>query len=277
MGAQNVSITVIRPSSGWSLPRIGAAWQRRELLYFLALRDVKVRYSQTVLGVAWTILQPLVLMAVFTLAFRKIGRVETAGTPYPVFALAGLTFWSFFARSLSQGADSLVNNAQLVTKTASPRLLIPAAAIASGLVDLAIALGFFFVFATAYGEAPGWEVVFLPALILYGIVLAIGPTLLLSALNVKYRDVRFVLPFLVQVWLFLSPIAYPLDTLGDPWQQLAALNPLVGVVEGFRWALAGTAPPDAFAVAASVGVTAVLAAAGVAYFGRTERTLADRI
>jgi lipopolysaccharide transport system permease protein len=259
------------------MPRLREAWARRELLWFLAVRDVKVRYAQTVMGAAWTIVQPVALMAVFTLAFRKIGRVETP-IAYPVFALAGLTFWSFFSRSVTQGAESLVANSQLVTKTSSPRVLIPLSGTTSGLLDFGIALSFFFVFAGLfYGEVPGWELALLPAVTAFGILVILGPVLLLSALNAQYRDIRYVLPFSVQIWLFLSPVAYPIDVLGDPWSNLAALNPLVGVIDGFRWSLVGTSPPEALEILATVGVTLLLLLAGLLYFGKTERTLADRV
>lgn len=267
---------IIRPTRGWPLPRFGEAWQRRELLLFLALRDVKVRYAQTVVGAIWVIVQPLALMAVFTLAFRKIGRVETP-IAYPVFALAGLTFWSFFARSVTIGAESLVANSQLVTKTSSPRVLIPLSGIMSGLVDFGLALAFFFMFAALYGFVPGWELLFLPLVFLVGLVVILGPVLLLAALNAQYRDVRFVLPFAVQIWLFLSPVAFPIDLLGDPWSTVAALNPLVAVIEGFRWSLVGTAPPEALEITASLGVAVIVFVAGLVYFGKTERTLADRV
>jgi len=277
MSAQDVSVRIIRPAPRWPLPKVREAWQRRELLWFLTVRDIKVRYAQTILGAGWTILQPLILMAVFTIAFRKIGKVETEPVPYPVFALAGLTFWTFFSRSVSVGADSLLSNTQLVTKTASPRLLLTLSAITSGLLDFAIGLAFFFVFAGAYGELPGWELAFLPLIVLFGIAAALGPVLLFASMNAQYRDVRFVIPFLVQIWLFLSPIAFPIDALGSPWSTLAALNPVVAVVEAFRWALIGTDPPGTLDIVACVGVTVLWLAVAALHFGKTERLIADRI
>src|SRR5215211_361958 len=277
MSTQEVPVRIIRPAPRWPLPKLREAWERRELLWFLTVRDVKVRYAQTLLGATWTLLQPLILMLVFTIAFQKIAKVDTGSVPYPVFALAGLIFWTYFSRSVTQGADSLVSNTQLVTKTSSSRLLLTLSSISGGLLDFALGLGFFFVFAAFYGEFPGWELVFLPLILLFGILVALGPVLLFASLNAQYRDVRFVIPILIQTWLFLSPIAYPMDKLGEPWATLSALNPVVGVVEGFRWSLLGTAPPSAWDVVACVGVTAVLLGASALYFGRTERLIADRI
>jgi len=277
MSVQEVPVRIIRPAPRWPLPKLHEAWERRELLWFLTVRDVKVRYAQTLLGATWTLLQPLILMAVFTIAFQKIANVDTSPVPYPVFALAGLIFWTYFSRSVTQGADSLVSNTQLVTKTSSPRLLLTLSSITGGLLDFALGLGFFFVFAAFYRELPGWQLVFLPVIVVFGILVALGPVLLFASLNAQYRDVRFVIPILIQTWLFLSPIAYPMDRLGEPWATLSALNPVVGVVEGFRWSLLGTAPPSAWDVVACVGVTAVLLGAAALYFGRTERLIADRI
>lgn len=277
MSTQEVPVRIIRPAPRWPLPKLREAWHRRELLWFLTVRDVKVRYAQTLLGAAWTLLQPLILLAVFTIAFQKIADVDTGSIPYPVFALAGLVFWTYFSRSITQGADSLVSNTQLVTKTASPRLLLTLSSVTGGLLDFALGLGFFFIFAAFYGEFPGWELVFLPAVVAFGILVAVGPVLLLASLNAQYRDVRFIIPILVQTWLFLSPIAYPLTSLGEPWSTLSALNPVVGVVEGFRWSLLGGAPPGVWDVVACVGVTAVLLGVAALYFGRTERLIADRI
>ena len=277
MSTQEVPVRIIRPAPRWPLPKLREAWERRELLWFLTVRDVKVRYAQTLLGATWTLLQPLILMLVFTIAFQKIAKVDTGSVPYPVFALAGLIFWTYFSRSVTQGADSLVSNTQLVTKTASPRLLLTLSSITGGLLDFALGLGFFFVFAAFYGEFPGWEIVFLPVIVLFGIAVALGPVLLFASLNAQYRDVRFIIPILIQTWLFLSPIAYPMDKLGEPWATLAALNPVVGVVDGFRWSLLSTPPPSGWEVAACVGVTTVLLAVAALYFGRTERLIADRI
>jgi lipopolysaccharide transport system permease protein len=260
---------VIEPRSGWAIPKFAELWHYRELLYFLTWRDIKVRYSQTLLGGAWAIFQPLILMLVFTFAFRRLAKIETGTLPYPVFALAGLVFWTFFAKAVTQGADSLVANAQLLTKVYCPRLLIPAAAVSSGLIDLFLGLGFFLIFAAAYGLFPSWQIVFLPLALLLGLLLAIGTSFLLSAINILYRDVRQALPFLIQLVLFLSPIAYPIES------KLLAVNPLVGIVELLRWSLVGGAGPGALDLGLAVTVTFALLIAGAAYFSRLERVFAD--
>ncbi len=268
-------VSIIRPTTGWLPPRLGELWRERQLLYFLAWRDIKVRYAQTVLGAVWTVFQPLALMLVFTLAFRRIGKVQTEGVNYAVFALAGLTFWMFFSRALAQGADSLVTNAQLVTKTSCPRLLIPLASITAALVDFVIGLAFFFIFAAAYGELPDWRIVFVIPALLLGLAFLVGAVLLLAPLNVRYRDVRQALPFLVQIWLFLSPVAYAITTLGPRWSSVLALNPLVGVIEAFRWSLVGTPAPTGTQLAAAILIAVLTFAIGMTSFARAERTVAD--
>lgn len=262
------SAILIRQRRGFVLPDARELWRYRELVYFLAWRDVKVRYAQTVLGVAWTLLQPLALMVVFTYAFRTLGDVETGGTPYPVFALAGLTFWMFFSRAVTQGSDSLVVNAPLLTKVYCPRILIPTAAVVSAIVDLAISLLLFVGFTAFYGYYPSWRLLLAGPVLTVGVLLAVAVTLLLSAVNVRFRDIRQGLPFLVLLWLFLSPVAYPLEN------TLFGLNPLVGVIDAFRYCLLGTAAsPDDFL--AATGLTLAVLAVALAYFARTERTFAD--
>jgi len=261
--------TVIRPSSGWSPPRPRELWQYRELLFFLAWRDLKVRYAQTVLGASWTVLQPVAMTFVFVYAFRKLAKVQTGDVPYPVFALAGFVFWTYFAKAVAQGGDSLVMNAQLLTKIYCPRLLIPVAVVLAGLVDLVLGVMFFVVFAAFYGYAPTWRLALLPVFLALALVFTIGFTLLLSALNVRYRDVRQGLPFLINLLLFLSPVVYPIGS------RVLAANPLVGTIEGWRWALVGNTPPSSFALGMSVAVSLATFALGVAYFSRVERVFAD--
>lgn len=269
-------VTVIRPSAGWSTPRFAEAWAERELLYYFVARDVKVRYAQTLLGAFWAFFQPIGMMLVFTLAFNKLGRVSAEGVPYPTFVFAGLTFWTFFSRAVMVGADSLVVNATLLTKTALPRLLLPLASIFSALFDFVITFLIMIVISALYGYYPTWRYAFLPLVLAVGIVLAIGLTLLLCAVNVRYRDVRNILPTLVQVMLFASPVLYSLTTLGVHWSRLLdALNPIVGIVEGFRWAVLRTGPPSHIAIISSLLYTAVLLVVGLAYFGRVERLFAD--
>jgi lipopolysaccharide transport system permease protein len=274
--ASSAPVVVIEPSSGWVLPDLKQSWRRRELVYFFALRDIKVKYAQTKLGWLWTIVQPIGIMLVFTLAFQKLGHIATQGVPYPVFVFAGLTFWLFFSRAVANGADSLVANSNILTKTACPRLLIPIAGLLSGLFDLGVTFGLLLVFDTAvYQFYPTWRIALVPLVVLLGVTLALGLTLILSAVNVRHRDVRNAVPLALQLWLFLSPIAYPLTPLGRPWTTLFALNPLVGIVKGFRWCVAATPPPSGFEVAFSVSVTLTLLLVGMAYFGRAERLFAD--
>jgi lipopolysaccharide transport system permease protein len=265
----------IEPTAGHVLPRLREAWTARELLYFLTLRDCKVRYAQTVLGWLWAIVQPLGMTLVFTLAFRKLGNVKTDGVVYPLFALAGLSLWTFFQRAVVTGADSLVTNAPLLTKTACPRLLLPFSAVASAIVDLLVAMALLFVITLLYGHALSWRLVILPAVVVLTVALATGIAVTLSAINVRRRDVRNALPFGMQLLLFLSPIAYSLSTLGQPAETILALNPLVGIVEAFRWAVLATPPPSLLAMGLSIAITLTLLAAGTAYFARVARDFAD--
>jgi lipopolysaccharide transport system permease protein len=269
-------VTVIRPASGWSAPRFRDAWRERELLYYFAARDVKVRYAQTMLGTFWAFFQPIGMMLVFTFAFRKLGRVQTDGVPYPIFVFAGLTFWTFFSRAVLSGADSLVSNAALLTKTSLPRLLLPVAAIVSALFDFAVTFVLLLGFASFYGYYPTWRLALIPFVMAVGIAIAVGLSLLLCALNVQRRDVRNMLPMFVQLLLFASPVVYSLYTLGVAWASLmSALNPLVGVVEGFRWAIMETGPHSHIAIFSSLGYAVVLVIVGLIYFGRVERRFAD--
>lgn len=266
---------VIEPTRGWVAPRVREAWQQRELLYFFVVRDVKVRYAQTLGGALWTFFQPIGTMIVFTFAFRKLGRVETENVAYPIFVFTGLTFWTFFSRGVLSGADSLVANAQLLTKTACPRLLLPLATIVSALFDFALTFPIMLVFAAFFGYYPTWRLAFVPIVMVVGITLALGAALLLSAVNVRYRDVRNALPLVVQLLLFASPVAYSLSILGPKWVSILSINPLVGIVEGFRWCIVPTGPPAHVAIEFALAVPAVLFVAGLAYFSRVERRFAD--
>jgi len=270
-------LTVIRPTHGPVPPRVRELWAYRELFAFLVWRDIKVRYAQTVLGAAWTVFQPLAMMLVYTYAFTQLARINTAPIPYTLFALSGLALWTFVSRGLFQGTTSLVNEIALVTKTPSPRILIPLAAVVSMLVDFVITLALFLIFDAAYGRTPSWRFAFVLPLLALTFVLTFGLSLLLSALNVRYRDVGQALPFIIQLWFFLSPIAFPLLTPGHSWETyLQALNPLVGIILAFRWSLLGTPPPHGLFVVAVV-VTVVVFCAGVAYFSRADRTIADDV
>jgi lipopolysaccharide transport system permease protein len=268
---------VIRPTHGPIPPRIGELWSYRELFWFLVARDLKVRYAQTIFGAAWTIVQPLAMMGVYTYAFTQLTRANTGTVPYVLYALSGLALWTFVSRAIFQGSMSLVMEIALVRKTSAPRLLITVAAVVSMFVDFVITLALFLIFDVAYGRHPGWHFVFVPALLALTFVLVIGLSLLLAAMNVRYRDVSQALPFIIQLWFFLSPVAIPLLTPGHSWETLIqALNPLVGIILAFRWALLGTPAPHGLFLAAVV-VTVAVFFIGLAYFSRAERTMADDV
>jgi lipopolysaccharide transport system permease protein len=275
--ATSMPLTVIEPTKGGILPRLGAVWAYRELLYFFVWRDIKVRYKQTLLGVAWAILQPLLAMVVFTVFFGRLAGIaqETGGVPYPVFVYAALLPWTYFANSLSECASSLVGAQHLVTRIYFPRLLLPLSGTLSGLVDLAIAFVVLVGMVLWYGIELTWGLAFLPVFVLLAMLTALGVGLWLAALNVKYRDVQYTLPFITQLWLFITPVAYPVSIVPESVRWLYGLNPMVGVVEGFRWALIGTTTPEWGAIAASAVVMTALLVSGIAYFSRAERTFAD--
>ena len=272
---------VIEPTRGWGSLRLGDVWEYRELLYFLVWRDVKVRYKQTVLGAAWAILQPLLTMVVFTVFFGRLAKIGSEGVPYPVFSYAALLPWTFFAQGVSQSSNSLVGSSHLITKIYFPRLIVPLAAVLGGLVDLALASAVFVPMMFFYAIVPGLSVLAVPLLLVLVLATTIGAGLWLSALNVKYRDVRHAVPFLVQLWLFVTPVIYPTavvtDTLGR-WRLpgwLYGLNPMVGVVEGARWALLGKQGFPGAVLAASAASAAAVLVSGAFYFRRVERDFAD--
>jgi lipopolysaccharide transport system permease protein len=269
-------VVIIEPSSGWVWLKLHELWVYRELLYFLAWREVKVRYKQTVIGAAWAVIQPLFAMLAFSLFFGKLAKMPSDGIPYPVFSLSGLVPWTFFSNGLTQSANSLVGNANLISKVYFPRLTVPIAAVLSGVIDFVIALAMLFIVILSYGIVPAVNALWIPAFMLLALVTALGVGLWLAALNVEYRDIRYVVPFLIQFWMFATPLVYPSSLIKDPTlRMLYALNPLVGVVEGFRWALfgAGSAPGPMFAASAAAGL--VLLISGALYFRRMEKTFAD--
>jgi lipopolysaccharide transport system permease protein len=251
-------------------------WRYRDLAYQIAARDVTVRYRQTGLGAAWAVLQPVGFMVVFSLIFGRVAGVSSDGLPYALFSLAALVPWTFFANSLLLGSESLVSNSALVSKIYFPRIFMPAGAIAAGLVDISISLVILFVVVLIYGLIPPLVVLVLPVLVVIMLATVLGATAALSAINVRYRDVKYVIPFAIQIWLFATPVVYPSSLIEEPWRTLTAINPMVGVVEGFRWAVLGTdAPLELIGVSAVSAV--VLLIAGLAYFDRTERSFADYI
>ncbi|MFO0852004.1 MAG: ABC transporter permease [Gemmataceae bacterium] len=269
---------VLRPSTGWVSLRLPELWRYRELAAFLVWRDVKVRYQQTVLGVAWAFIQPFFTMLVFSLFFGRLGGMGDKlppGLPYPLFAFAGLVVWTYFAFALSHGADSLVTSANLIKKVYFPRLILPLAAVGAGAVDFVVALFTLGGMMAYYGFAPGWQIVFLPLFVLLTAVTSLGIALWLSALNVQFRDVRYTLPFLTQLWLFATPIAYPASIVPEKWRAVYGLNPMVGVVEGFRWSLLGMGDPPGPMLAVSAIVAAALLASGAFYFRRMEKAFSD--
>lgn len=268
-------ITVVRPSHGWAAPDLGELWEYRELAWFLVWRDIKVRYKQTALGAAWAILQPVLAMLVFSLFFGRLAGMPSDGLPYPLFVYTALVPWTFFAYSLDQSANSLVTNSQIVSKVYFPRALAPLASALSGLLDLALAMLVLFAMMAYFGVWPTWNMVWLPAFVLLAIVASLAVGMWLSALNVMYRDVRYTVPFLVQIWLFATPVIYPSSLLSEPWQAVYALNPMVGVVEGFRWALLGLPAAPTVQVGVSLLASMLLLIGGLLYFHRVEDRFAD--
>ena len=274
-GGDTLPVLRIKPSKGWVSLKLGELWQYRELLYFLIWRDVKVRYKQTALGAAWAIIQPVMTMVVFSLFFGKLGKIPSDGVPYPIFTFAALVPWTFFAHGLTQSSNSLVGSANLITKVYFPRLAIPIATVLSGVVDFVLAFIVLLGMMLYYGIVPTVHALWLPLFLLLAVVTSLGVGLWLSALNVQYRDVRYVVPFLTQFWMFATPIAYPSSLLQEPWRTVYGLNPMAGVVEGFRWALLGrnTAPGPIIAVSSLAAV--VILVSGAFYFRRMEKTFAD--
>ncbi len=271
-------VYVVQRTSGWGgLGRdLRELWQQRELLLTFTKRTVVVRYKQTVLGIGWAILQPFFLMVVFALFFNRLGHASSAGIPYPIFAYAGLLPWTFFATSMTQAAQSLVNNQHMLRKIYFPRLIFPISTILTALVDLAVASSLLFGMMTYYGVYPeAIRLVALPAIVLLAVVTALGIGLWLSALNVAYRDVQYVVPFLAQAWLFATPAVYVGTTFSKPWSTVLGLNPMQGVVASFRWSLLGSARPPGLMLAVSAAVGAVLLTSGIVFFRRLERSFAD--
>lgn len=275
VAAQPEPITIIRPSRRWFSLRLGELWQYRELLYFLVWRDLKVRYKQTILGVAWAIIQPFCTMIVFTVVFGQMMKVPSQGVPYPIFSYSGLLPWSYFSSAMSRSGASLVSSANLITKVYFPRLVIPIAAAGAGLVDFAIAFTILVGMMLFYGIMPTAAIITLPAFLLLSLATALSMGLWLSALNVRYRDVGYVIPFLAQTWLWATPVAYPTSLVPERWQALYSLNPMAGVVEGFRWALLGSEGVPGPMLAISALAVVLVLVSGLFYFNRTEKTFAD--
>ncbi len=273
--ADSLPTFFIDPPSGWTSIGLQELWAYRELLYFLTLRDIKVRYKQTALGAAWAIIQPLFMMLVFSLFFGRLARVPSDGIPYPIFAFCALLPWQLFANALTESSNSLVGNQNLITKVYFPRLVVPISAVLGGLVDFAIAFGILLLMLAYYHIVPTWAIVTLPGFLLLAIMTALGVGLWLSALNVQYRDVRYTINFVIQFWLFATPVAYPSSIVPARWRALYGLNPMAGVVEGFRWALLGKSGPPGALLWVSVTVVIALLIGGLYYFRRMEAQFAD--
>jgi lipopolysaccharide transport system permease protein len=270
-----IPITVIRPSRGWVALQLRDLWEYRELTYFLAWRDISVRYKQTALGAAWAIIQPFFTMVVFSLFFGRLAQVPSDGVPYPVFSYTALLPWQYFATAMANSSNSLVGSANLLSKVYFPRLVIPIASILPAVVDFFIAFVVLLGMMLFYGIMPTWNVVWLPFFLLLALITALGVGLWLSALNVEYRDVRYTIPFITQFWMFASPVVYPGSMVPEAWRWLYAINPMVGVIEGFRWALLATDTAPGPMVAVSTLAALVLLVTGAFYFKRMEKTFAD--
>jgi lipopolysaccharide transport system permease protein len=272
-----VPTIVVEPSRRLAAVNLRELWDYRDLLLFLAWRDISIRYKQTAMGAAWAVVQPLMTMLIFTIFFGNMAGVPSEGVPYPVFTLAALLPWQYFSTTLGNAAQSLVNNSNLLSKVYFPRLLIPVTSLLPSAVDFAIAFVVLLGMMFFYRVSPTWNVIWLPAFMTLAVVTALGAGLWFAAMNVKYRDVRYIVPVLVQFGIFLSPVAYPSSLVPAPWRPLYALNPMVGVIEGFRWALLGTATPPWRFVALSSVAAVILLITGFYYFRRTEKTFADVI
>lgn len=268
------ALRIAPPGRCWALP-IGELWQSRELLYFFVWRDIKIRYKQTAIGAAWAVLQPLLAMIIFSLFFGRLAHIPSGGLPYPIFYYAALLPWMYFATALQNTTNTIVENQRVITKVYFPRLTLPISSVAASLIDFGISFCMFVGLMIWYGMRPTLAILWFPAFLLLAVLSALGAGLWLSALNALYRDVRYALPFLVQFWLFASPVAYPSSLVPHKWLWLYGLNPMAGVIEGFRWSLTGRGASPIHLLLSSTAVSAVLVLSGLAYFQNMESTIAD--
>jgi lipopolysaccharide transport system permease protein len=275
LGTPAVPIMRITPPTRWWVVPMRELWDFRELVYFFVWRDIKIRYKQTAIGAAWAVLQPLLTMLIFSLFFGRLAHIPSEGLPYPIFYYSALLPWMYFAAALQNATNTIVENQRVITKVYFPRLALPLASVLSGLVDFAVSFAMFVVLMIYYGIRPTPAFLWLPAFILLAILTALGVGLWLSALNALYRDVRYILPFLVQFWLFASPVAYPASLVPQKWRWLYGLNPMAGVIEGVRWSLTGHTSPPGRLIFVSTAAGSVLLASGLAYFQKVETTVAD--
>jgi lipopolysaccharide transport system permease protein len=271
---EDIPIINIRPMTGWVPIDLKEIWEYRELLQAFVVRDIKVRYKQTALGAAWAVIQPLLMMVVFTLFFGKLAKIPSEGIPYPIFSYAALLPWTLFAEGLTRSTSSMISNAGIMTKVYFPRLILPISGVVSPLVDFAIAFVILLGMMLYFGFYPTVNIIWLPAFIILALATSLGVGLWLSALNVQYRDFQYTVPFLIQLWLFASPVVYPSTLLPEPYRMIYGLNPMAGVIEGFRWALLGTSPPSSLILISVVVVIAILVS-GAFYFRRMEKIFAD--
>jgi lipopolysaccharide transport system permease protein len=272
---EETPVVRIRPPRGWVALNLRELWEYRELLYFLVWRDIKVRYKQTALGIAWVVVQPLATTLIFTVIFGNLAKIPSENLPYAVFALAGLIPWNYFSSAFARGGTSLVSSSHLISKVYFPRLIIPIASILGGLMDSAIVFLLLIALMLFFGIVPTAAIVTLPFFLLLAIVTALGVSLWLSALNVQYRDVGYLVPFIAQFWMYATPVVYPASLIPVQWRFLYSLNPMTGVVEGFRWALFGTGEPPGLMLGVSIVAVFALVIGGLFFFKRMEDTFAD--
>lgn len=270
-----VPVLKILPPGGWFSLNLGELWQFRELLYFFVWRDLKIRYKQTAVGAAWAVFQPLMTMAVFSLFFGRLAKVPSNGLPYPIFYFGALLPWTYFSGALQNATNVVVEQQRVITKVYFPRLVLPLSAVVAGLADFAIGFVVILAMMAYYRIVPGLPIFFFPLFLLMAILTALGVGLFLSALNAIYRDVRYVLPFFVQFWMFASPVAYPSSLVPQRWRWLYELNPMAGVIDGFRWSLTGKGQAPGILLAVSASMVVVMVAAGTVYFQKMEGTIAD--
>lgn len=276
MKSKTTGKTIIKPFRGWMRINLGELWSYRELLYFLVLREIKVRYKQTILGVAWAIIQPFIMMVVFTLFFAKFIKVPHSEIPYPLFSYSALLPWMLFAEGINRSANSVVVDSNIIKKVYFPKLIMPIAGVITPLVDFIFAFFVFVGLMFYFGVTPTIRILWLPVLLVLTLLTALAVGLWLSAINVQYRDVRYTLPFLTQLWFFASPVVYSTVSLPKAWRLIYSLNPMVGVIEGFRWVLLGASPPSLMIVI-STGISLLILVSGAFYFRRTERIFADLV
>lgn len=276
-GAEELPHLRIEPSSGIVPLKLSDLWEFRELLFFLVWRDIKVRYKQTALGISWAIIQPVLTMVVFSVFFGKLAKLSSDGVPYPIFSFAALVPWTLFATGLTQATNSIVSSSNLIKKVYFPRLIIPMATVLAGVVDFLLAFGVLILLMIFYGIFPTVNILWVPVFVLITVITSLAVSLWFSALNVEYRDVKYIIPFLTQIWLFATPIAYSSSLLSEPWRTIYGLNPMVGVVEGFRWALLGTETQPGWMAVVSAFAALFLLITGAFYFRRMEKTFADII